>query len=237
MYNIRWRINNKKVEGIKMKNITKILAIIAIIILILVGAIYYFLTPSEKLDLSSTNKENRVVTSEDLLRGASIDTFKVLNNPLRLEGKINVSDETVQNLVYTIMKKSDMENVEYSDIQVVKDRIKIVSPYKVLGFIDSQYELYLDLGVEKDNLVATLNDFKIGKIKVSNTIIKNVLKKYKSTSGLKVEGNKFIVDKSNIYPMLVKKVDVKDNIVILNVEVEAENVMEFLKNSKIGVIG
>lgn len=220
-----------------MKNIKKILAIIAIIILILVGAIYYFLTPSEKLDLSSTNKENRVVTSEDLLKGASIDTFKVLNNPLRLEGKINVSDETVQNLVYTIMKKSDMENVEYSDIQVVKDRIKIVSPYKVLGFIDSQYELYLDLGVEKDNLVATLNDFKIGKIKVSNTIIKNVLKKYKSTSGLKVEGNKFIVDKSNIYPMLVKKVDVKDNIVILNVEVEAENVMEFLKNSKIGVIG
>lgn len=220
-----------------MKNITKILAIIAIIILILVGAIYYFLTPSEKLDLSSTNKENRVVTTEDLLKGASIDTFKVLNNPLRLEGKINVSDETVQNLVYTIMKKSDMENVEYSDIQVVKDRIKIVSPYKVLGFIDSQYELYLDLGVEKDNLVATLNDFKIGKIKVSNTIIKNVLKKYKSTSGLKVEGNKFIVDKSNIYPMLVKKVDVKDNIVILNVEVEAENVMEFLKNSKIGVIG
>lgn len=220
-----------------MKNITKILAIIAIIILILVGAIYYFLTPSEKLDLSSTNKENRVVTTEDLLKGASIDTFKVFNNPLRLEGKINVSDETVQNLVYTIMKKSDMENVEYSDIQVVKDRIKIVSPYKVLGFIDSQYELYLDLGVEKDNLVATLNDFKIGKIKVSNTIIKNVLKKYKSTSGLKVEGNKFIVDKSNIYPMLVKKVDVKDNIVILNVEVEAENVMEFLKNSKIGVIG
>lgn len=220
-----------------MKNITKILAIIAIIILILVGGIYYFLTPSEKLDLSSTNKENRVVTTEDLLKGASIDTFKVLNNPLRLEGKINVSDETVQNLVYTIMKKSDMENVEYSDIQVVKDRIKIVSPYKVLGFIDSQYELYLDLGVEKDNLVATLNDFKIGKIKVSNTIIKNVLKKYKSTSGLKVEGNKFIVDKSNIYPMLVKKVDVKDNIVILNVEVEAENVMEFLKNSKIGVIG
>lgn len=220
-----------------MKNITKILAIIAIIILILVGAIYYFLTPSEKLDLSSTNKENRVVTTEDLLKGASIDTFKVLNNPLRLEGKINVSDETVQNLVYTIMKKSDMENVEYSDIQVVKDRIKIVSPYKVLGFIDSQYELYLDLGVEKDNLVATLNDFKIGKIKVSNTIVKNVLKKYKSTSGLKVEGNKFIVDKSNIYPMLVKKVDVKDNIVILNVEVEAENVMEFLKNSKIGVIG
>lgn len=220
-----------------MKNITKILAIIAIIILILVGAIYYFLTPSEKLDLSSTNKENRVVTTEDLLKGASIDTFKVLNNPLRLEGKINVSDETVQNLVYTIMKKSNMENVEYSDIQVVKDRIKIVSPYKVLGFIDSQYELYLDLGVEKDNLVATLNDFKIGKIKVSNTIIKNVLKKYKSTSGLKVEGNKFIVDKSNIYPMLVKKVDVKDNIVILNVEVEAENVMEFLKNSKIGVIG
>lgn len=237
MYNIRWRINNKKVEGIKMKNITKILAIIAIIILILVGAIYYFLTPSEKLDLSSTNKENRVVTTEDLLKGASIDTFEVLNNPLRLEGKINVSDETVQNLVYTIMKKSDMENVEYSDIQVVKDRIKIVSPYKVLGFIDSQYELYLDLGVEKDNLVATLNDFKIGKIKVSNTIIKNVLKKYKSTSGLKVEGNKFIVDKSNIYPMLVKKVDVKDNIVILNVEVEAENVMEFFKNSKIGVIG
>lgn len=220
-----------------MKNITKILAIIAIIILILVGAIYYFLTPSEKLDLSSTNKENRVVTTEDLLKGASIDTFKVLNNPLRLEGKINVSDETVQNLVYTIMKKSDMENVEYSDIQVVKNRIKIISPYKVLGFIDSQYELYLDLGVEKDNLVATLNDFKIGKIKVSNTIIKNVLKKYKSTSGLKVEGNKFIVDKSNIYPMLVKKVDVKDNIVILNVEVEAENVMEFLKNSKIGVIG
>lgn len=220
-----------------MKNITKILAIIAIIILILVGAIYYFLTPSEKLDLSSTNKENRVVTTEDLLKGASIDTFKVLNNPLRLEGKINVSDETVQNLVYTIMKKSDMENVEYSDIQVVKNRIKIVSPYKVLGFIDSQYELYLDLGVEKDNLVATLNDFKIGKIKVSNTIVKNVLKKYKSTSGLKVEGNKFIVDKSNIYPMLVKKVDVKDNIVILNVEVEAENVMEFLKNSKIGVIG
>lgn len=220
-----------------MKNITKILAIISIIILILVGAIYYFLTPSEKLDLSSINKESRVVTTEDLLKGASIDTFEVLNNPLRLEGKINVSDETVQNLVYTIMKKSDMENVEYSDIQVVKDRIKIVSPYKVLGFINSQYELYLDLGVEKDNLVATLNDFKIGKIKVSNTIIKNVLKKYKSTSGLKVEGNKFIVDKSNIYPMLVKKVDVKDNIVILNVEVEAENVMEFLKNSKIGVIG
>ena len=63
----------------------------------------------------------------------------MLKNPLRLQGKTSMSGEEFKNVIYTVMTEINIKELKNVYIDVNDDAIKVISPYKILGFIDSQY--------------------------------------------------------------------------------------------------
>ena len=158
-----------------MKKIPKIILSIIIVILILLGAVYYLLTPENRIYVK---EENKIITYKDIIEGYFLKSCKLLRNPLGLKGNIVVSDDEFRNIIYTLMTKYNINEIKDTYIEIEEQDIKVSSPYEILGFLQSQYELILVPKVVDNTLNIKVTNLKLGKIKISNTILKQIMKSY-----------------------------------------------------------
>lgn len=214
-----------------MTKISKIVISIIIILGVTLFGIYYALMPSEKIDIV----EGRLITSEELLTGSFIDHVEVLKNPLRLQGKISMSGEAFKNVVYTVMTEYNIEDFKNVYIDVNNNAIRVISPYKILGFIDSQIEADLNPSVVDNNLNIKLTHFKLGKIKINNKTVSKKLQAYQKYMPFVVQDNIIIVDKKYTYPMTLNDVNIKEKDIILDLQLEVNNLIDFISKYKVNV--
>ncbi len=214
------------------KSLKIIIGIFVIIGIILLGT-YYALTPSESV---STSK-GRLVTREELLTGSFIDNVEILKNPLRAQGKISISKDDFKNVVYTAMAEYNIEELKNIDVNIFNDTIRVVSPYKVLGFIDSQISLNLNPTIVNHNLNIKLTDCKLGKIKIKDEKIGRLLKQYKDKIPFTLKDNVLIVNKNDTYPLTLNKIDVKDKEILLDLQLEVNNLIDFISKYKVNIVG
>ncbi|HSQ87193.1 DUF2140 domain-containing protein [Romboutsia sp.] len=214
-----------------MKKSSKIIISIIIVLGIILLGIYYALIPRDRVNIV----EGKFITSEELLTGSFIDYFEVLENPLRLEGKIAISDEEFKNVVYTVMTTYDIQELKNVYIDVSNNAIKVISPYKVLGLIDSQIEVNLNPSVVDNNLNIKLTDFKLGKIKISDKTVSEKLKSYEDKIPFIVKDGVIVVDKSYTYPMTLNDIKIKEKEIILDIQLEVNNFIDFISKYKIKI--
>ena len=214
------------------KSLKIIIGIFVLIGIVLLGA-YYALTPSESV---STSK-GRLVTREELLTGSFIDNVEILKNPLRAQGKISISKDDFKNVVYTAMAEYNIEELKNIDVNIFNDTIRVVSPYKVLGFIDSQISLNLNPTIVNHNLNIKLTDCKLGKIKIKDEKIGRLLKQYKDKIPFTLKDNVLIVNKNDTYPLTLNKIDVKDKEILLDLQLEVNNLIDFISKYKVNIVG
>ncbi len=214
------------------KSLKIIIGIFVLIGIVLLGA-YYALMPSESV---STSK-GRLITKEELLTGSFIDNVEILKSPLRAQGKISVSKDDLKNVVYTAMTEYNVEELKNIDVSIFDNVIKVVSPYKVLGFIDSQISLNLNPSIVNHNLNIKLTDCKLGKIKIKDEKIGRFLKKYKEKIPFTLKDNVLIVNKNDTYPLTLNKIDVKDKEILLDLQLEVNNLIDFISKYKVNIVG
>ena len=214
-----------------MAKISKIIVSIIIVLGVMLFGIYYALIPSERIDVV----EGRIITSEELLTGSFIDSAEVLKDPLRLQGKISMSGEEFKNVVYTVMTEYNIKELKNVYINVNNNLIRVISPYKILGVIDSQIEADLNPSVVDNNLNVKLTHFKLGKIKVNDKIVRKKLKTYQKYMPFVVQDNIIIVDKRYTYPMTLNGVNVKEKDIILDLQLEVNNLINFISKYKVNV--
>ncbi len=214
-----------------MRKISKIAISIVIILGVMLFGIYYALIPSERINIV----EGRLITSEELLRGSFIDRVEVLKNPLRLQGKISLSGEEFKNVVYTVMTEYNIKELKNVYIDVNDNAIKVISPYKILGFIDSQIETDLSPSVVDNNLNIKLTHFKLGKIKINDKTVSKELRAYQKEIPFVVQDNSIIVDKKYTYPMTLNDVNIKEKDIILDLQLEVNNLIDFISKYKVNV--
>lgn len=214
-----------------MKNKNKILVGIVVVIALLIGIGYYLITPEEKIDLN-TNAE--LITTEELIKGSFIGYGEILTNPLRLKGEMSFTNQEFKNILYTIMMKNDLKEFSNVNIDINTDKIRVILPYNILG-IDTLIKINIEPSIENNNLHITLVDSKIGKIQISDKILGRLLENFKDKLPYKVENNKIIIDKESILPIILDEVNIKNNKLVIKVEVKAKNILEFIKENKIKV--
>lgn len=214
------------------KSLKIIIGIFVLLGIVLLGA-YYALTPSESVNTS----KGRIITSEELLIGSFIDNVEILKNPLRAQGKISISKDDFKNVVYTAMTEYNIEELKNIDVNIFNNVIKVVSPYKVLGFIDSQISVNLNPTIVNHNLNIKLTDCKLGKIKIKDEKIGGLLKQYKDKIPFKLKDNVVIVNKNDTYPLTLNKIDVKDKEILLDLQLEVNNLIDFISKYKVNIIG
>ena len=214
-----------------MKKKSKIIISVIFVFGIIFFGVYYALIPSKRINL----EQGKLISSEELLRDSFIDSFEVLKNPIRLQGKIAISDEKFKNIVYTVMKKYDIEELENIYVDVNSNSIKVISPYKVLGFIDSQVQGNLYPSVVDNNLNIKVKDFKLGKIKINDKTVSEKLKSYEDKIPFIVKDGVIVVDKSYTYPITLNDVTTKEKEIILDLQLEVENFMDFVSKYQIKI--
>jgi hypothetical protein len=214
------------------KSLKIIIGIFVLLGIVLLGA-YYALTPSESVNTS----KGRIITSEELLIGSFIDNVEILKNPLRAQGKISISKDDFKNVVYTAMTEYNIEELKNIDVDIFNNVIKVVSPYKVLGFVDSQISVNLNPTIVNHNLNIKLTDCKLGKIKIKDEKIGELLKQYKNKIPFTLKDNVVIVNKNDTYPLTLNKIDVKDKEILLDLQLEVNNLIDFISKYKVNIIG
>ncbi|MDK2563788.1 hypothetical protein QOZ84_09525 [Romboutsia sedimentorum] len=214
------------------KSLKIIIGIFVLLGIVLLGA-YYALTPSESVNTS----KGRIITSEELLIGSFIDNVEILKNPLRAQGKISISKDDFKDVVYTAMTEYNIEELKNIDVNIFNNVIKVVSPYKVLGFIDSQISVNLNPTIVNHNLNIKLTDCKLGKIKIKDEKIGGLLKQYKDKIPFTLKDNVVIVNKNDTYPLTLNKIDVKDKEILLDLQLEVNNLIDFISKYKVNIIG
>lgn len=198
-----------------------------VILVILIGGAYYILTPSEKV---SINTDYNRITIEELLKGDFLYSFEILKNPIRLEGRLLLSESEFRDIVYTVINNYNVEELKYSNINLHENYIKIISPYKLLNLIDTQYEVHIYPTIVDNNLYLTLKDFKIGKLKISDSVVKSVLKSRADDLPFEINKNIIIVDKSYVQPINIKDIDIKEDKVVVNILVTTTDIIQFIKD-------
>ena len=215
-----------------MKKNSKIILWIIAVIVIIMGIVYYLLVPDETVNIDTKNK---IITTEDLIRESSINSFKVLGKPLVIQGELAISSKEFKNIIYTLMDKYNIKELKHTYIQINKNKIKTIYPYKILGIINSQYEIDIVPSVENNNLNVKLTNLKVGKLKISDKLLNRILSTYKNKIPFNIKDNSIIVDKSYIYPITLEKVDIQEDNIILYVVIRVNNVLDFIKKNDIKI--
>lgn len=183
------------------------------------------LIPSKKVTLDTNNE---IITIEDLLKGNFIESFEILNNPIRLKGTLGISQEEFRDILYTVMTKYNIEEFKHVETTLHDNYIKIKVPNRVLNFIDTQYEVHIYPSIIDNNLHLKLKDLKIGKLKVPNSIVESVLKSNMSKLPFEIEKNEIIIESSYIEPLYIETIEVNKSKIILNIFVTATDIIEFI---------
>ena len=215
-----------------MKKSIKIILSIIIILAIAIWLLYYLLIPNER---TSQNSDNKIITTEELFQNSSINEFELVKNPLKLKGKISVSDNEFQNIIYTAMNKNNVEELKDANVNIHNNKIRITYPYKILGFIDSQLEVNLVPRVSENKLNILVTEAKLGKINISDKILKEGLKSYKDKIPFEVDNNTIIIDKSYTYPTTINNIKINEKDIVIDLEIQADNIIDFISKYKINV--
>lgn len=216
-----------------MNKISKIVISVIIVLILLVGSLYYFLIPKDKMEINANKK---LVTIEDLVKGTYIDHFEVATDPVRLKGKLSLSDEEVRNIVYTLSHKYEINELESIYIKVINNKINVFFPYEIFGFIKTQCELEIVPSVVNDNLIIELRNLKLGKIKLSDKILANNINKYNNETPFTIKENIIEIDNSFIKPLSLKKINIEKDKIILEIELQLNNLIEFINEHNLKVI-
>lgn len=213
-----------------MGKVAKILLSLLVIALVFIGIVVYILTPKERYEVSSQN--NEIIDEEYLSKGSYINSMEIVKNPLRMVGKVSVSEDEFRNLIYTLMQKHGIKELENNFVEMKDGKIKVSGPYKVLGLINSQYELELRPTLKGENLIVSLENVKLGRFKISDKMLEKILSNYNKKVPFEVNGNKVTLEKSYLYPVTLKNISIKKGNIDLDMEVEID-----LKSQINGALG
>lgn len=193
---------------------------ILIILLIVLGGGYYLLTPNQKVTITTN------IDSEEILKNSHLQNVSIKLVPPKVQGDVVISQDSLEKGLPVVVKKLN-PNEQLEFLAKIEDgSIKVYVPYKVLGFIDTQLELTMNPIVENNNVKLQVVNAKLGKIKISEEIVKKELQKIsEKNENIKVEENNIIITKEKTDPIIVNSIKVNSQELILNVEITGYDIL------------
>lgn len=216
--------NIKFEEGDIMKKSLTILISILIILAIIGFGSYYALTPNKPID---TSLKGKVITRDEILKGSFIKSGNVYTNPLRVAGTIAIDEEEFKDIVYTIMTNKDITEFENIYIEIVEDKIKFISTYKIMG-IQTQLEVNAMPSIENGNLKFALTNAKVGKINISNKILSKTLYSFRKKIPFEIKDNNIIIEEQYMSPMTLENIRIENDSIIIDLQIKINNLIDFM---------
>lgn len=206
-----------------MKKIYKIIIGLIIVFIIALLAIGYALKPS-----SPIVNEDRVSNVDESLDLAQLNK-EILKTVRLKDGKLNASmvmnDDLFKKLVKDTLVSANNQNFQESSFNLDNNEIAMKYPVK-MGPWNSQMDIKMGAEDKDGNLLLTVHDVKLGKIKVPDSVfIKKMEEMTQDKEGaISTEKNKIYVNlkSSNVS---IDKITLKDSVLRLDFSLSKENLI------------
>lgn len=210
----------------------KTILYLMVVFVIILAVVFYALIPEYKV---SNNRTEKIITIQDLVQDTYIDSLKIASDPLRLIGKLSIDNEDLRNIIYTLKEKHKFEELKEVSFNIKNSKINILGPYKFMKFINSQYSVDLSPSIVDGDIVILFDNLKIGKINLPNKMLVSILSNLKDEVPFIIIDNVLTVDKSFIKPLTLNKINLKEDKLILDIELHFKNIIDFIKEYNIKV--
>lgn len=212
-----------------MSRFLKGVSYIVLFLIVLCGLAIYLLTPSEKANIDSSGNDTReTVSIKDIVKRSGVGDMEILRDPPRLEGTVKVGDQDLKNIVYTVFLNSGVDQLKNHEVSIVDDHVLVKLPYRLFDFFNTQIDFELEPEIKDQNLVFVINKIHVGKIPISESMVKKLVESKYPDKNIDIQGNQVILDKSYIEPAKLNDIEVKNGQLNIDLEIEADNVLRAL---------
>lgn len=214
--------------------IKKIYIIIGLVLLILIIGGYEsskkwleYIENKPKKEIN-TNTNIRLTDSQtELLHtlvGLEAKEMKVVDNPLRIEGKFKVPEKTILNYINYYLKSSNNKEVQDVKVSINNKNIKISAKYELLKTLKTPIEISIVPSIiNKSNINLHIEDIKVLGLSVDEDIIDAVVASwFSNTEGIKVKNGDVILNKSNFKDITVQSISMEENSMEIRLSLKIE---------------
>lgn len=206
----------------------KVIMVVFIFIIILVGTIYYFLTPYNYVYIESQNekKGNR----EEIY----LKDFEVYSKGLKASIDLVVKENKFNSILSSMLNKSN-SNIESIYVNFEENNLYVYISYKIINLIDTQIEFKAKPKVDKNEFDITINNAKLGKININDNTVSKIIKDNINSKNVKVEKNTIVINKDIITPFTLKNININKNNLYITVNVSINDLIKFISDNGVKI--
>lgn len=219
-----------KQGGVRMKKLKRILTALIILVVVLAGGLYYMILPDENQKNLSSDAEE--ISMQQMIELKFIEKMELKKNPARFEGIVSLSEQDVENIIYTFMKKSGNESIMPKDISISEGKIIVSVPVNIAG-IDTVAEVSMTPYVSNQNICADIENIKVGKLNISGKLFGEIYQYNRNDENLSIEKNTIMIGSSIIDPIKSGKIYIEGNYLKADISIMISDMMKYISSSAI----
>lgn len=208
-----------------MKKLAKFLVGVIVILIMAVGGFIYALQPEGGIQKDTTG--NREMTKEDIIQMSILDSLEYKKETNKFEGSVSFTEEDISNILYTFMKNYDIDDVISNDIKISGKDLIVTLPVDI-EFIHTQAEVSILPSVENGNLIADIENVKLGKINLPKSIISKIIASQKDEIPFEIRDTSIIISKETLSPIQLIKVYVEENELKIDMRLNLKDAMQYV---------
>lgn len=209
----------------------KVIMIVFVFIIIMVGTVYYFLTPDNSAYIESQNKKiENIGTLEEIY----LKDFKIYSKGLKASIKLVVEENKLNSILNSMLDKSN-SNIESIYVNLGESDLSVYIPYKIIDLIDTQIEFKAMPKVDKNKFYITINNAKLGKININDNIVSKIIKDNISSTKLKAEKNIIVINEDIINPLNLEDISINKNNIYITANVSINDLIKFIGDNRVKI--
>lgn len=206
-----------------MRKIYKIIIALIVVAVLLIVAIGYALKPADPI--VNEDRVSNIDESLDLIQ-VNKDILKTVRlEDRKLNASLEMNDDLFKKILKNTLVNANNQKLQEASINLDQDEILMKYPRK-LGPWDTQVDVRMKAEDKDGRLVLTVNDVKLGKIKVKNSIFMKKFEKMIDGKNniVSTEGDRIYVNlkSSNVS---IDKIRLKDSILKIDFSFTKENLI------------
>ncbi len=210
-----------------MKGILKKIITLLVLVFVLIAAAGYSLKATDPID-----DKDRLCNVDERMDVAQINKRVIKSVGLQGDGAVvdmELNNYTFRKLLKYNLVKYGKQDFEAYSFNLRGDKLLVQVPKKI-GSFDSQIDVLMSLGNDKDNMILSVDKVKVGKIPLPKSLVDNKIDDMVSlgVDRISTEKGKIYINLNNV-DLGIEKIYIKDS----NLEIKLKVTKEDIK--KIGV--
>nr|WP_307760267.1 hypothetical protein [uncultured Peptostreptococcus sp.] len=205
-----------------MKGILKKIITLLVLVFVLIAAAGYSLKATNPID-----DKDRLCNVDERMDIAQINKRVIKSVSLQGDGAIvdmELNNYTFRKLLKYNLVKYGKQDFEAYSFNLRGDKLLVQAPKKI-GPFDSQIDVWMSLGNDKDNMILSVDKVKVGKIPLPKSLVDNKLDDMVSlgVDRISTEKGKIYISLNNV-DLGIEKMYIKDSNLKLKLKITKDDI-------------